>query len=107
MAFPPFCSILVFGFSAVSEKECASFAKGFDALYTQIKDSKYPTVKAQKFGPYPGGIYKIGGRFRHKMIIKYSDSALARKFFAELFEQGLAKCPKTVRLDADANPMVV
>lgn len=107
VAFPPFCSILVFGFSAVSEKECASFAKGFDALYNKIKDEKYPTVKAQKFGPYPGGIYKIGGRFRHKMIVKYSDSALARKFFAELYEQGLAKCPKTVRLDADANPMVV
>ncbi len=107
VAFPPFCAMLVFGFSAVSEQECASFAKGFDALYTQIKDSKYPTVTAQKFGPYPGGIYKIGGRFRQKMIVKYSDSALARKFFAELYEQGQAKCPKTVRLDADANPMVV
>jgi primosomal protein N' (replication factor Y) len=107
VAFPPFCSVMVFGFSAPTEKECAAFAKGFDGLFEQIKASKYPNLKIQKFGPHPGGIYKIGGRFRQKMIIKYSDNAVTRSFFGEVYESGLAKCPKNVRLDADANPMVI
>lgn len=107
VAFPPFCSIMVFGFSAVSEQECATFARGFDTLFEQIKESKYADVRVQKFGPYPGGIYKIGGRYRQKIIVKYSDSAKARKFFAELYETGLAKCPRNVRLDADANPTII
>lgn len=107
VAFPPFCSVLVFGFSAVSERECATFAKGFDTLMMQTKETKYADVRMQKFGPYPGGIYKIGGRFRQKIIVKYSDTARARRFFAELYETGLAKCPKTVRLDIDANPTVI
>ena len=107
VAFPPFCSVMVFGFSAPEEKECAAFAKGFDTLFEQIKESKYPHLKIQKFGPYPGGIYKIGGRFRQKIIVKYSDNAQSRSFFGEVYEAGLAKCPKNVRLDADANPTVI
>lgn len=107
VAFPPFCSVLVFGFSAVSEQECATFARGFDTLFEQLKENKYADVRIQKFGPYPGGIYKIGGRFRQKIIVKYSDSAKARKFFAELYETGLSKCPRNVRLDADANPTII
>ena len=107
VAFPPFCSVMVFGFSAPEEKECAAFAKGFDTLFEQIKESKYPHLKIQKFGPYPGGIYKIGGRFRQKIIVKYSDNAVSRSFFGEVYEAGLAKCPKNVRLDADANPTVI
>ncbi len=107
VAFPPFCSVMVFGFSAPEEKECAAFAKGFDTLFEQIKESKYPHLKIQKFGPYPGGIYKIGGRFRQKIIVKYSDNAVSRSFFGEVYEAGLTKCPKNVRLDADANPTVI
>ena len=45
VAFPPFCSVMVFGFSAPEEKECAAFAKGFDTLFEQIKESKYPHLK--------------------------------------------------------------
>lgn len=106
VVFPPFCSILIFGCSAPSEQECATFAQGFDALLCQLHRA-HPDIKLQKFGPYPGGIYKIGGRYRQKIIIKYSDSAKARQFFAAVYEQGMAKCPKTVRLEADANPTVI
>lgn len=107
VAFPPFCSVLSFGFSAVSEQECAAFAKGFDALLEQLHEHAFADVHIQKFGPFPGSIYKIGGRFRQKIIIKYSDTAAARRFFAAVYEQGLSKCPRNVRLDADANPVVI
>lgn len=107
VAFPPFCSVLVFGISAAVEKECASFAKGFDALLEQLHAEEYADVKLQRFGPYPGSIYRIGGRYRQRIIVKYSDTARARAFFAAAYESGLSKCPRTVRLEADANPAVV
>ncbi len=107
VAFPPFCSVLVFGFSALSEQECAAAAKGFDALLEQIHERSFSDVHIQKFGPFPGTVYKISGRYRQKIIIKYSDSAAARRFFAAVYEQGLAKCPRNVCLDADANPVVI
>lgn len=105
--FPPFCSILVFTVSAVSEADCAAFASRFAKLYEEAKEKAGDTVKIQKFGPYPSGIYRIGNRFRQRVILKYSDNAAARQFFASLYETGLKECPDSVRLDADANPMVV
>lgn len=107
VAFPPFCSVLVFGVSAVSEQECTTFARGFDGMLEQLHKEEYTDVKLQRFGPYPGGIYRIGGRYRQRIIVKYSDTARARAFFAAAYELGLSKCPRTVRLEADANPAVV
>lgn len=105
--FPPFCSMLVFGISAVEEQECAVFARSFDSLLEQMHTEEYPDVKLQRFGPYPGTVYRVGGRYRQKIIVKYSDSARTRAFFAAIYESGLSKCPRDVRLEADANPAVV
>lgn len=105
--FPPFCSVATFGVSAPDERDCTVFAKGFEALLVQTHTEKYQDVALQAFGPYPGGIYKVGGRFRQKIILKYSDSARARAFLADVYEQGIAKCPKQVRLEIDANPSVI
>ena len=107
VSFPPFCSILVFGFSAVSEQECAKSAKEFGELLKTLHETQYADVTLQLFGPYPGSVYRLGGRYRQKLILKYSDSARARAFFAAAYEAGLAKCPRTVRMEADANPAVV
>ena len=107
VVFPPFCSMLVFGVSAVEEQDCASFARSFDSLLAQLHAEEYADVKLQRFGPYPGTVYRVGGRYRQKIIIKYSDSARARAFFAAGYELGLSKCPRDVRLEADANPAVI
>ena len=107
VAFPPFCSAAVFTFSSVEEKDCTVFAKGFEAMLAQTREEAYTDVTLQCFGPYPGGVYKVGGRYRQRIILKYSDSARARKFLADVYEQGLTKCPRQVRLDIDANPAVI
>ncbi len=104
--FPPFCSMLVFGVSAPEEAACAEFAEEFAELLKQAYE-RTPDVKLRLFGPYPSGVYRVGGRFRQRLILKYSDSARARTFFADVYAQGLAKCPRSVRLEADVNPAVV
>lgn len=107
VTFPPFCSVMVFGFSAAAERDCTVFAKGFEALLARIAAEDFPDVHIRVFGPYPGSIYRVGGRYRQRIIVKYSDSARARRFFAAVFEEGVSKCPKQVRLEADANPIVI
>lgn len=104
--FPPFCSMLVFGVSAPEEAVCSAFAEEFASLLKAAHERE-PDVKLRLFGPYPSGIYRVGGRFRQRLILKYSDSAKAREFFADVYAQGLAKCPRSARLEADVNPAVV
>ncbi|MBR5746078.1 MAG: primosomal protein N' [Clostridia bacterium] len=105
--FPPFCSIAVFGISSVSEQECESFSARFDALLLSVYDKDYKDVKIIKFGPFRSGIYKVMGRYRQRVIIKYKDCRRAREFFLKTLTDGMAAAPKTVRLELDANPVII
>ena len=67
----------------------------------------YDSTLGQLTGERTVASLPFGGRYRQKMIVKYSDNAATRRFFGEVYEAGLAKCPKNVRLDADANPTVI
>ena len=107
VAFPPFCAVAVFGFSSQSEEECAAGARTFDALLVKLHESSWRDVKLRRFGPHPNAVYKVGGRFRQRMIVKYSDNARTRAFFAELYAAGLSKLPRTVRLELDVHPAMV
>ncbi len=105
--FPPFCSMAVFGFSSADEGDCEKFARRFDTMLLTLYDKKYTDLKIFKFGPFKGGIYKVMGKFRQRIIIKYKDNARTRMFFNELLIEGLASCPKNVKLDLDINPSIV
>lgn len=105
--FPPFCSIAVFEISSVSEQECESFSARFDAMLLSVYDKDYKDVKIIKFGPFRSGIYKVMGRYRQRVIIKYKDCRRAREFFLKTLVDGVAAAPKTVRLELDANPVII
>ncbi len=106
VTFPPFCSVAVFGISSVDEEKCQRFAQLFNttilSTYNDFKD-----VKIIKFGPFPEGIYRILGKFRQRIIIKYKDNARSREFLSVLFSRGLTDAPNGVRLDLDANPSII
>lgn len=105
--FPPFCSIAVFGVSSASEQECESFSARFDAILLSVYDKDYKDVKIIKFGPFRSGIYKVMGRYRQRVIIKYKDCRRAREFFLKTLTDGMAAAPKTVRLELDVNPVMI
>lgn len=107
VVFPPFCSVAVFGISSADEGECEGFAIRFDTMLLSLYDREYKDIKIIKFGPFRNGIYKVMGRFRQRIIIKYKDSARSRAFFSALLAEGLAAAPKGVRLELDANPTVI
>ncbi len=107
VVFPPFCSMAVFGFSAITEAECEAFARRFDTILLSRYDKEFKDIKIIKFGPFKNGIYKIMGRFRQRIIIKYQDNARAREFLSALYAEGLASTPKGVKFDLDVNPTII
>ena len=107
VVFPPFCSMAVFGFSSVSEKDCEAFAQSFDTMPLSLYDKEYKDIKIIKFGPFRNGIYKVMGKFRQRIIIKYKDNAKTREFFDKLLTEGLKNAPKSVKIELDTNPTMI
>ncbi len=107
VVFPPFCSIAVFGFSSVEEKDCEVFSQRFDTMMLSLYDKEFKDIKIIKFGPFRSGIYKVMGRFRQRIIIKYKDNARSREFLARLLSDGLAAAPRGVKLELDTNPTLI
>ncbi len=105
--FPPFCSMAVFGISSSDEKECEKFAIRFNTILLSLYEKSYRDLKIYKFGPFKSGIYKIMGKYRQRIIIKYGDNTRARQFLSELLCEGLLAAPKGLKLDLDANPSII
>lgn len=105
--FPPFCSMAVFGFSSENETECASSARKFDSMLLSLYDESYKDLTIIRFGPFPCGIYRVSGKYRQRIILKYKDSAKAREFLASLLSKAMTALPKSVKTDLDINPTVV
>ena len=107
--FPPFCSIAVFGISSQSREICERYAALFRVticeVYNKYKDNK--DAKIILFGPFEHSIYKVMGKYRQRLIIKYKDCTLMREFLNKAFTEGLAHAPRGVRLDLDVNPTIV
>ncbi len=107
VVFPPFCSVAVFTVTSANEEECDSFSHRFEATFLSMHQKSFSDVKVIKFGPHRSGIYKIMGKFRQKMIIKYKDCARTREFLSKVYVEGLASTPRGVKLDLDANPTLI
>lgn len=107
VVFPPFCSISVFSVSSTSEYDCETFANRFSAVIDEIHLKGFMDIKLIKFGPFRSGIYKVMGKFRQRIIVKYKDCARTREFLSKVLIEGLATTPKTVKIELDVNPPIV
>lgn len=107
VVFPPFCSMAVIGISSVSEYECENFAKNFNTTILSLYDKSFTDVKVIKYGPFKSSLYRVMGRFRQRIIIKYKDNARTREFLSALLTEGLRTAPKGVRVELDVNPAII
>ena len=78
------------------------FSAAFEASAEQNEE-----LKLIKMGPFKEGIYKIGGRFRIKIIVKYKDSKACRSFFRSLMCSYTAPKKGKASFDIDINPAIV
>ncbi len=105
VVFPPFCDIAVFSFISTSEKRIIDAAEEFTKRYDALIN-EYPDLKLIRMGPFRDGIYKIGGRFKNKIIVKYKDSKDCRRFFRKLISES-TQDRQTVVTELDINPSIV
>ena len=106
VVFPPFCDIAVFGFSADDEDSVLEAANAFSALFEE-RAGQGEDIKVIKMGPYREGIYKIGGRYRCKIIVKYKDCKECRAFFRSLMCEFSPHGKGRISFDIDINPAIV
>ncbi len=108
VVFPPFCSMAVYGISSAVESECEDFAIRFATMLLELYDKEFKDqIKIIKFGPYKSGIYKVMGKYRQRIIIKYKDTPLTREYLSKLLIEGLVNAPKSVKLELDVNPSII
>lgn len=106
VVFPPFCDIAVFSFSSADEEELNRTALAFSGEFEKGAEEA-SELKLIKMGPYKEGIYKIGGKYRNKIIVKYKDSRECRSFFRRLAEKYAVPKKGVASLDIDINPFTV
>lgn len=107
VVFPPFCSMAVFTVSSGDENECERTATLFNGILLSLYEKEFGDIIIIRFGPFPDGIYRVLGKFRRRIIIKYKDGARSRQFLSELYSKGLSSAPKGVKLELDANPTII
>ncbi len=107
VVFPPFCAMAVFIVSSVNENDCENFARRLDTLLLSLYDKAFSDIKIFKFGPFRNGIYKVMGKYRQRIIIKYKDCARSREFLVSVLSEGLTATPKNVKLELEANPNII
>lgn len=106
VVFPPFCDIAVFSFSSADEEAVTKTAARFSADF-EVAAEAQKDIKLIKMGPYKEGIYKIGGRFRNKIIVKYRDSKECRALFRALVGRYSVPQKGDASVDIDINPFTV
>ncbi len=105
VVFPPFCDIAVFSFTASTEQQIAAAATQLVERYDKLL-KEYEGLKLIRMGPFRDGIYKIGGKYRNKVIIKYKDSKECRRFFRTLIIES-PHDPLGVITELDINPAII
>lgn len=108
VVFPPFCSIAAFNVSATDEASVSKTAKELSNRCEELIKGEFSDVSVIKIGPFKEGVYRINGRCREKLIIKYKDSRRCRELFMKLLlEYGDRGKKDKVSVDIDINPTTV
>lgn len=106
--FPPFCSIAAFNVSAKDEAAVSKAAKELSDAIEALTKGEFSDLGLIKIGPFKEGVYKLGGRYREKLIIKYKDTRRCRELFMKLLtEHGARSLKGEVSVDIDINPTTV
>ncbi len=105
VVFPPYCDIAVFSFTAKTEQLIAAAAAELVERYDKLI-KEYPDLKLIRMGPFRDGIYKIGDKYRNKIIVKYKDSKECRKFFRTLISES-PRDALGVMTELDINPAII
>lgn len=84
---PPFCDLLVAGFSGIDEKRVADCAAAFHRILEKRLLEAEPKLPAVLLGVSQAPVYRINGKYRRRVIVKCRNS----RRFRDLLRQAVAE----------------
>ena len=87
LLYPPFCDIIVFGFSSLLDKPCREAAGVFAAMLAENAKPFGKKVPLRILGPAPNTIGRLNGRFRYRLIVKCKNSKALRSVVEATLKQ--------------------
>ncbi len=104
LVFPPFCDIVLLTLSGEYEPELFTAAKKLRETLEKLSKTEFPDVKYVAFGPFEAPIYKMGGKFRMRMVLKCKLNKSTRALFSSLLTDFGGRTGKKLSLGIDFNP---
>ncbi len=104
MLYPPFCDIVVVGFTSLVDRDCNVAALKFSSMLEERHRSDCPEIPLRILGPARNIISKVNGRYRWRLILKCRNSSQLRRLVElTLKEAGADKAFANVAFYADMN----
>ena len=104
LIFPPFCDICLISFQSTDEAECMMASDTYARSLKEAMIGAYNDVAMTVFGPFEAPVYKVGDRYRRRMVIKCKDSRRTRELLRSILISFGGKIAKKVNISIDMNP---
>lgn len=88
--YPPFCDVVVFGFSAIDNGRCVTAAKRFASMLAENVKPYGNRVPLRILGPAQSVVGKINGRYRQRLLVKCRNSKSLREVVESTLRQALS-----------------
>ena len=100
LKYPPFCDIIVIGFSGTNENEIKEISNySYEFAKSNLKEEEFKIFK-----PMPAPIDKIQNKFRWRIIIKGNMTEKANNILNNLLKSIYDKDYKHTKITIDVNP---
>ena len=108
LVFPPFCDIAALTVASEDETALIAAANTLAAHMKKKAEADYPAMPLSVYGPMESQPYKVGGRFRLRLVLKCRLAAASRRFLSEILSE-FPTLEKSggVTLSIDLNPVSV
>ena len=110
LKYPPFCDIIVIGFSGLKEDKIMEISKKtYNYLRRKLEnieelENKRKENQIKIFKPMPGHIDKIQNKYRYRIIIKGKMNEKINDVLNEYLQKVYQKDLKDIRISIDVNP---
>lgn len=88
--YPPFCDVVIFGFSAIDNGRCVTAAKRFAVMLAENAKPYGERVPLRILGPAQSVVGKINGRYRWRLLVKCKNSKSLREVVESTLRQALS-----------------
>ncbi len=104
LRFPPFCDIVLLALSGEDEGEVREGAEHLREILDGRLRGEFSDIRVVMYGPFEAPVYRLGGRYRRRILLKCRANRRARDLLRSAAEAFRPYTRKKVSLTIDINP---